>query len=103
MEKKDNYINQKLFDISIEDFDALDGVHEFSDKYKNNKKQLLKEYRKGICKHPVKKYKKAAAAAAVLLIVSAPVITNAATGGEFFNRIWGSEGKAGPCVHGLCI
>lgn len=95
MEKKDNYINQKLFDISIEDFDALDGVHEFSDKYKNNKKQLLKEYRKGIYKHPVKKYKKAAAAAAVLLIVSAPVITNAATGGEFFNRIWGSEGKAG--------
>jgi len=95
MEKKDNYVNQKLFDISIEDFDALDGVHEFSDKYKNNKEKLLKEYHKSVYKHPVKKYKKAAVAAAVLLIVSAPVITNAATGGEFFNRIWGSEGKAG--------
>lgn len=95
MEKKDNYVNQELFDISIEDFDALDGVHEFSDKYKNNKKELLKEYRKNICKHALGKYKKAAAAAAVLLIVSVPVITNAATGGEFFNRIWGSEGKTG--------
>ena len=39
MEKKDNYVNQELFDISIEDFDALDGVHEFSDKYKNNKRK----------------------------------------------------------------
>ncbi len=93
MEKKDNYVNQELFDISIEDFDALDGVHEFSDKYKNNKRKLLKEYRKNICKPLLGKYKKAAAAAAVLLIISVPVITNAATGGEFFNRIWGNEGK----------
>ena len=93
MEKKDNYISQELFDISIEDFDALDGVHEFSDKYKNNKKELIKEYRKSVCNSSFKKYKKAAAAAAVLLIISVPVITNAATGGEFFNRIWGNEGK----------
>lgn len=93
MEKKDNYVNQELFDISIEDFDRLDSVHEFSDKYKNNKKELLKEYRKSIYNPLLKKYKKAAAAAAVLLIISAPVITDAATGGEFFNRIWGSEGK----------
>lgn len=93
MEKKDNYISQELFDISIEDFDALDGVHEFSDKYKNNKKELIKEYRKSIYNSSFKKYKKAAVAAAVLLIISVPVITNAATGGEFFNRIWGNEGK----------
>lgn len=98
MEKKDNYVNQELFDISIEDFDALDSVHEFhefSDKYKNNKKELLKKYRGNVYNLSSKKYKKAVAAAAILLIISAPVITNAATGGEFFNRIWGSGGKAG--------
>lgn len=94
MEKKDNYINQELFNISIEDFDALDGKHEFSDKYKNKKMELLREYRKSVYNSSLKKYKKAAVAAAILLIVSAPVITNAATGGEFFNRIWGSEGRA---------
>ena len=42
MKQEVNYINQKLCDISIEEFDALDGVHEFSEKYKENKKEMLK-------------------------------------------------------------
>lgn len=86
------------FDISVEDFDALDGEHEFSDKYKKDKRELLKEYRKKIYAPSKKKYTKAAVAAA-LLIVSAPVITNAATGGEFFNRIWGSAGRENIAQH----
>lgn len=97
MEQKNNYVNQEHFDISIEDFDALDGVHKFSEKYKENKMKILKEYRKKIYK-PASKYTKAAAVIAVL-IVSAPVITNAATGGEFFNRIWGSTGKENIASH----
>lgn len=97
MEQKNNYANQEQFDISIEDFDALDGVHEFSEKYKENKMKILKEYRKKIYK-PVNKYTKAAAVVAAL-IISVPVITNAATGGEFFNRIWGSTGKENIASH----
>ncbi len=86
------------FDISIKDFDAIKEEHEFSDKYKKNKEVLLKEYRKKAYAPSKNKYKKAAVAAA-LLIVSAPVITNAATGGEFFNRIWGSAGKENIAQH----
>lgn len=97
MKQEANYINQKLCDISIEEFDALDGVHEFSEKYKENKKEMLREYRKNIYKPSKGKYK--AAVAAVVLIISAPIVTNAATNGEFFNRIWGNSGKENIASH----
>lgn len=97
MAQKNNYVNQEQFDISIEDFDALDGVHEFSEKYKENKMKILKEYHRKIYK-PASKYTKAAVVAA-LLMVSVPVITNAATEGGFFNRIWGSTGKENIASH----
>ena len=65
------------------------------------KKKCLKEYHKNIYKPSKGKYK--AAVAAVVLIISAPIVTNAATNGEFFNRIWGNSGKENIASHSEVI
>ena len=87
-----DYTNPEAFEISVEEFDALEGVHEFSTEYKRNKKKLLKEYRKTVLTSVKRNYAKVAVAAE-LAVISAPLIANAATGGEFFNRLWGNQGK----------
>ncbi|MDE6432780.1 MAG: hypothetical protein K2L07_00955 [Lachnospiraceae bacterium] len=87
-----DYTNPEAFEISVEEFDALEGVHEFSTKYKRNKKKLLKEYRKTAWTSVKRNYAKVAVAATIA-VISAPLIANAATGGEFFNRLWGNQGK----------
>ncbi|MDE5864874.1 MAG: hypothetical protein K2H34_11075 [Lachnospiraceae bacterium] len=87
-----DYTNPEAFEISVEEFDALEGVHEFSTEYKRNKKKLLKEYRKTVLTSVKRNYAKVAVVAA-LAVISAPLIANAATGGEFFNRLWGNQGK----------
>ena len=80
-------------DISIEEFDHItDGVedHVFSDRYQSRKETIMNN-----AKHKAKISKlgvKVVAAASVIAI-AAPFAVNAATGGEFFNRIWGNEGK----------
>lgn len=95
MNHYDNYVGMltpDMVDISIEDFDQMDGNHEFSDKYKAAKKQMLKDYRKskmtsgkaGIAK---------VAAAACAVIIGVPAIVNAAANEEFFARIWGNMGR----------
>lgn len=86
------------YEFSIEEFDALEGKHEFSKAYQKRKRRLLREYRKRILLPKKSTYAKIAAAAAVLLI-SAPIIANAATDGKFFNRIWGSLGKKDVASH----
>lgn len=84
--------NIDTFNISIEEFDNLNERHEFSKEYKENKEQMMKEFRKNTYKSSSNKFGKVAAAAAIVL-VSAPIAVNAATNGELFNRIWGSTGK----------
>ena len=80
-------------DISIEEFDHItDGVedHVFSDRYQSRKETIMKNARHTatISKLGVK-----IAAAASVIVIAAPFAVNAATGGEFFSRIWGNEGK----------
>lgn len=80
------------FDISLEEFDELTGEHVFSKQYQQQKRTLLKEYRKSqIGAKRATRLKVAAASVAVL--VSTPLIANAALNGELFNSIWGNEGK----------
>ena len=38
--------NLEQYDISLEEFDSLAGTHVFSKKYNDNKKKMLREYRK---------------------------------------------------------
>ena len=92
MQQNETYIDPTSFDISVEEFDALEGTHEFSREYKRKKRKMLKEYKRSAILPGKHAYVKAAVAAAVV-VVSAPIIANAATDGEFFNRIWGSMAK----------
>ncbi|MBQ9609600.1 MAG: hypothetical protein IJV15_09195 [Lachnospiraceae bacterium] len=91
---KENTENGMLEDIeiSLEEFDEVDEYHNFSDKYKNKKKEALKMYRK---KHLATKRHtgvKVAAAIAAFAIAT-PLAVNAATNGDLFNRLWGNAGK----------
>lgn len=92
MRQEENYINLESIDISVKEFDAMDERHIFSDKYKKNKKNMMREFRKRSIGSMKKNYAKIAIAAA-LVIVSTPVVVNAATDGELFNRIWGNSGR----------
>lgn len=98
MDQKKTYVKPESLDISLEDFDSLEGKHEFSKEYKKNKKKMLKEYRKLTLGAPKRTYVKAAVAAAFLLVVT-PTIAYAATDGEFFNRIWGNAGRESIASH----
>ena len=40
--------NLEQYDISLEEFDSLAETHVFSKKYNDNKKKMLREYRKNI-------------------------------------------------------
>lgn len=92
MKQRTDCMKQGMFDISVEEFDALEGVHEFSEEYQKKKKELLKEYRKNIYRAEHGSYWKAAAVAAIV-IFSTPVIVKAAADSEFISRIWGTAGK----------
>lgn len=92
MQQNVTYFDPTSFDISIEEFDALQEKHKFSKEYKKRKRKMLNEYRRSISLPEKRTYLKIAVTAA-LLVISAPIIANAATDGEFFNRIWGSLGK----------
>lgn len=93
-----SYLDETTIDISIEDFDALDEKHIFSDEYKKNKKKMLKEYRQSILIAAPKNHARAVAAL-LLFIICIPIIANAATNGDFFNRIWGSLGRKNVASH----
>lgn len=84
-------IDPEFMDISIEEFDSIDETHEFSKSYQQNKKKMLRQYRKELRK-PVRSHSMRVAAAAAAVIFFAPIITNAATNGAFFSRIWGTLG-----------
>lgn len=81
------------FDISMKEFDNMNGKHVFSKRYKKKKKEMIKNYRKSLAVAARTHYLKVAAGIAAAL-VACPVIANAATDGELFSRIWGTTGKS---------
>ncbi|MDE6853087.1 MAG: hypothetical protein K2J67_11505 [Lachnospiraceae bacterium] len=91
MKQEVKTLDDKTLDISIEEFDALDGNHTFSKEYQKRKRKIWKEYRRTVYAAR-RNYAKIAAAASVL-IITVPVAVNAANDNDFFNRIWGSSGK----------
>lgn len=91
-QQKINYSEPTPLDITVEEFDAFDGVHEFSREYQQKKKQLVRQYRKSFSTPHRHAYIKAAVAA-LCCAVGIPVMANAATNGDFFNRIWGNLTK----------
>lgn len=83
----------EVFDISIEEFDQMNEKHIFSDKYKRKKKELLKDYRKKMYVSKKESIMKTAIACA-LVVVASPMIVNAASNGEVFERIWGTFSRS---------
>ena len=95
MEGKMDEAGREDFMISVEEFDAPDGgaegAHEFSAEYEQKKEKMLKAYRKKVYQPVWGRWVKAAAA--FLLVFLTPVIVSAASGSEFFGRLWGTSGK----------
>lgn len=84
--------NTKSFDISVEEFDAINEEHVFSDSYNKRKAAVLKSYKdRKLGKRKADALK--AAAAVLITMIVLPVGVNAAMNGELFKRIWGSQGK----------
>lgn len=105
MKQEVKNMEKKTLDISIEEFDALDGTHKFSRKYQKQKRKMWKEYRKSVYGSSINIAPLAAgkkglqhrhakiAVAAALLMATIPVAVDAANNNDFFNRIWGNAGK----------
>ena len=83
-------MRKDAFDISISEFDAPCEPHEFSEKYKRTRECNKQKY---LYNKPQGRRTVSFAAAAAALLVVVPFIVNAATNGEFFERIWGTLGK----------
>lgn len=79
------------FNISIEEFDAPFEVHEFSERYKKEKERNMRNFRNKNSANKTAVTRIAVAAAA--LVVASPFVVNAATNGEFFQRVWGTLGR----------
>lgn len=91
MIEKTNIMDGTEFSVSLEEFDRLTGEHEFSEKYKTKKAEMLKEYKRSVLAPSWGRWGKAAAA--FFLILTMPVLVSKAAGSEFFNRVWGALGK----------
>ncbi|MCI8638776.1 MAG: hypothetical protein HFG41_06455 [Coprococcus sp.] len=104
MKKDVLYMNPEYLDISVEEFDALDGMqaHRFSDAYKKNKKSMMKKFRRGSLISPRFYYAKVASAAAFLLICT-PIAVSAAANSMAFQRIWGNAGKDSVDSHEVVV
>lgn len=88
----ENMLTPDMIDISLDDFDNITDEHEFSTKYKTAKKEMLRNYRKRKLASKRRGFVKAAVIACVI-IIGIPIIVDAATNGELFERIWGNKGK----------
>lgn len=98
MKQAEKYMNPESLNLSIEEFDALQGTHAFSEEYEEEKRNMLKKLRRGAFPSFGARYAKVAVAASLVLVFSS-VAVNAATGGELFGRLWGSLGKEQVASH----
>lgn len=80
-------------DISVEEFDALEGEHIFSYEYQKRKKQMRKEYKKSLFGPSRRMYAKLAVAAVPFLVFCIPLMADAAANSAFFGWIWGNTTK----------
>lgn len=102
MKQEVKNFDEKDFDISVEEFDALDGKHTFSREYQRRKRKMWKEYRKTVYAGR-RNYARIAVAAALSLAIMVPAAVNAASDGDLFNRIWGSSGKKAIEAHDVTV
>ncbi len=91
MEEKIRQTGREDFNISVQEFDALQEPHAFSQTYQKNKKRMLKKYRLEVYRSVWSGWAKGAAV--FFLAVLTPAIISVAAKGEFWGRIWGTLGR----------
>ena len=91
MKQSTDGVNLTESNISMKEFDMLTEAHEFSEKYKKNKRVMLRKYRRSLfCPNRTGILK---AAAVLFLFLTVPALAAAASGSGFFSRIWGTSGR----------
>ena len=90
-------MKEDRFNISFDEFRAPCEKHEFSDGYMKTRERNKQKYLYN--KSRITRITSIAFAAAAALFVATPFVVNAATDGEFFQRIWGMMGKSNVEAH----
>lgn len=80
-----------------EEFDTSRKAHEFSREYCKNKNKMLRRYQRSVYVPDRAKVMKAAAV--LILFLAMPTLAAAASGSEFFARLWGTAGKKNVEAH----
>ncbi|MBR1866833.1 MAG: hypothetical protein IJ801_10075 [Lachnospiraceae bacterium] len=92
--------NSERMEIRVEEFDALEGKHIFSDDYERKKQKLLEDLKKGKRTGSRKKMYKAAAALALICVIgSTTVYAVSADHRDIFDSLWGNSTKKNIPVH----
>lgn len=91
-------MNTELFDLeeremTIEEFDAIEGEHEFSEEYRQKKQALLKGYEHILERKHKKHIHKLVAAIAFACVVVPATVYAAATHSDFFDSLFGNSTK----------
>lgn len=91
-------MNTELFDLeeremTIEEFDAIEGEHEFSEEYRQKKQTLLKGYEHMLERKHKKHIHKLVAAIAFACVVVPATVYAAATHSDFFDSLFGNSTK----------
>ena len=91
-----NKMNDIFPDFTIEEFDAIEETHEFSERYRAAKKAALKAHRRSSARKFSFRAAAAAAAACILLPVG---VYAAVTHSEFFRNVFGNSGRESVASH----
>lgn len=91
-------MNTELFDleemeITIEEFDAIEGEHKFSEEYQQKKQAMLKGYEHMLERKHKKHIRRLVAAIAVVCIVVPATVYAAANHSDFFDNMFGNSTK----------
>ena len=82
-----------LKEITIAEFDAMDGEHVFSKEYEQKKQSMLDAFKSQSLKKQKNKVKRVAVAAAAALIVIPATVYAASTHTQFFDNMFGNSTK----------
>lgn len=91
-------MNTELFDLeeremTIEEFDAIEGKHEFSEEYQQKKQAMLKGYEHMLERKHKKYIQKLVAAIALVCVVVPVTVYAAANHSDFFDNMFGNSTK----------
>lgn len=99
-----SYVNKrreelKIPEITIEEFDALSGTHQFSNQYERRKHMLIQEYKENRSKMPRRNPFRVAVAAAAICVVGTVGVYATVSHSDFFGNAFGNNGRQSVPTH----